>query len=187
MKNFLQAGNADMGPLRLALKAKHHLWNQYKYRTTFDGTPFEGMDDIVMRYSRPEKYEGVVDPKALVNDTDLVLYPAWSELPEAHDVIFNLMRRHKAVSLGRVLIDRLPPGGVIKAHADNYGKYALRTDGMRFHVCVFGQPGVLFHCGDETIMAKTDEVWWFDHKQVHAVENNSADERIHLLVDIEMA
>lgn len=187
MKNFLQVGNADMGPLRLALKLRVHLWNQFDYRTTFDGTPFQGIDDIVLRYSRPEKLQGNFDPKAFINDTDLVLYPAWTELPEAHEVIFNLMRRYKGVNLGRVLIDRIAPGGVIKAHADNYGKYALRQDGMRFHVCVSGLPGCLFHCGNEVVQMKTDEVWWFQHKEVHAVENNSADERIHLLIDIEQA
>jgi hypothetical protein len=26
-------------------------------------------------------------------------------------------------------------------------------------------------------------VWWFQHREVHSVENNSADDRIHLLVD----
>ena len=185
MRNFLQVGNTDMGPLRLALKTRPYLWNQYEYRTSFDGTPFAGMDDILLRYSAPEKHESTLDPRALVNDTDLQFYPAWTQLTEAHGLVFDLMRRHKGVHLGRVIIARLSPGGTIKAHADNYGDYAQRKGGMRFHVCVYALPGVLFHCGGETIMAKTDEVWWFNHREVHAAENNSADERIHMMVDIE--
>lgn len=185
MKNFLKVGQSDMGQLRLALKTRPFLWNRHDYRTSFDGTPFAGMDDIILRYSKPEKHEGNVDPMALVNDTDLVCYPAWGELPEAHGVVFDLMRRHSAVALGRVIVARLPMGGTIKAHADNYGDYAMRSTGVRFHVCVQGLPGCLFHCGGETVQMKSDEVWWFNHREVHAAENNSADERIHLLVDIE--
>lgn len=185
MKNFQQVGNADMGPLRMALARHPELWNQHGYRTSFDRSPFQGMDDILLRYSRPEKHEGIIDPLALIDDIDLVLYRAWHELPEAHEVCFNLMRRFKGVALGRVIIARLPMGDRIEKHADNYGKYAQRSDGLRFHVCVSAQPGCLFHCGDETVQMKTDEVWWFQHREMHWAENMSADERIHLLVDLQ--
>jgi hypothetical protein len=30
----------------------------------------------------------------------------------------------------------------------------------------------------------TGTAWWFQHREVHAVENNSADDRVHLLVDV---
>jgi Aspartyl/Asparaginyl beta-hydroxylase len=174
-----------MAPLRLALQTHPNLWNQHRYRTTFHGTPFRGIDDILLRYSRPELHEGVDDPLALVNDTMLVQYPAWGELPEAHEVIFNLMRRCRALMLGRVIIARLPPGGVIQPHADDYGDYAGSANGLRFHICVQGLPGCEFRCGDEAIQAKTDEVWWFDHREVHSAENHSRDDRIHLLVDMQ--
>lgn len=174
-----------MLPLMMALQRRPDLWDRHTYRTEFNGTPFKGMNDILLRYSAPEKHENVTDPMALVNDTALVFYPAWNELPEVRPVIFNLMRRFEAVSLGRVIIARLPPGGVIAPHADNYGDYAERDDGMRFHVAVQGLPGCLFHCGNETVQMLTGSVWWFQHKETHSVENNSADERIHLLVDIQ--
>ena len=140
---------------------------------------------MVPRYSRPEMHEGIVDPDALVNDTCLVQYDAWGLLPEAHEVVFNLMRRFRGISLGRVIIARLPMGGVISRHADNYGNYAARDDGLRFHACVQGLPGCLFHCGEETVQMKSDEVWWFNHRETHSAENNSADDRIHLLIDIQ--
>lgn len=184
MKNFMLAGSADMGPLRLALQTHPQLWDRHTYRTTFEGTPFGGMNDILLRYSKPELHEGVRDGQALVNDTDLVQYPAWGALPEAHEVIFNLMRRFKAISLGRVIIARLPAGGRILPHADNYGAYATQENGLRFHVCVQGLPGCLFHCGDETIQAQNDQCWWFQHREMHSAENNSADDRLHLLVDM---
>lgn len=185
MRYFQQAGIADMGPLRMALVQKRDLWNRYDYRTTFEGTPFGGMDDILLRYSKPEKFQGLWDPEALIDDESLILYAAWHELPEAHDVVFNLMRRYKGIKLGRVIIARLPMGGRILPHQDNVGRYANREDGMRFHVVVNSSPGCVFHCGDESVQMKTDEVWWFDHRAMHAAENNGSDERIHLLVDIQ--
>jgi Aspartyl/Asparaginyl beta-hydroxylase len=185
MRHFQLLGTADMGPLRLALQTRPNLWNRHPYRTSFEGTPFGGMDDILLRYSRPEMHEGQSDPLAVVNDTFLVQYDAWGALSEAHEVIFNLMRRFRGIALGRVIIARLPMGGMIKPHADDYGTYAARDDGLRFHVCVQGLPGCLFHCGDETVQMQTGEVWWFNHRAMHSAENNSADERIHLLVDIQ--
>ncbi len=185
MKNFLNVGTWDPLPLMMALQRRPNLWDQHRYRTTFEGTPFRGMSDILLRYSLPEMHEGVTDPNALVNDTMLVQYDAWHELPEAHEVIFNLMRRFKAIQLGRVIIARLPMGGVIKPHADNYGSYAARDDGLRFHAVVQAAPGCLFHCGDETIQTRSGEVWWFQHQAVHSAENNSAEERVHLLIDMQ--
>ena len=31
---------------------------------------------------------------------------------------------------------------------------------------------------------RTGEIWWFNPHQVHGVLNNSADDRVHLLVDM---
>ena len=39
-------------------------------------------------------------------------------------IVFDLMRRIEAVSLGRVIITRLQPGGRIAPHADTDGDYA---------------------------------------------------------------
>ena len=184
MRNFNQVGSYDMTPLQLALQRQPQLWDEHTYRTEFKGTPFKGMSDILLRYSRPELLE-TNDPNAFVNDTMLVNYPAWSLLPQCHDLVFNLMRAFHGIQLGRVIIARLPAGGVIKPHADDYGKYAARDDGLRFHACVSAAPGVLFHCGDETIQMRTGEVYWFRHQATHSAENNSADDRIHLLIDLQ--
>ena len=183
----MNVGTFDAEPLRMALQTRPDLWNRHPYRTSFEGTPFGGMDDILLRYSRPEMHEGVADPMALVNDTCLVQYEAWRLLPQAHAVIFNLMRRYEGIALGRVVVARLPMGGRISPHADDYGSYAARDDGLRFHAVVQALPGCLFQCGDEVIQTRTGEVWWFNHKQMHSAQNNSADERIHLLIDIQTA
>jgi hypothetical protein len=183
MKNFEQIANGlDVMPVALALQTHPHLWNAHRFRTTYTGTPHTDVDDILLRFSAPEK---TADPDHLgdvLEDMEPVFYPAWQELPQVRPIVFDLMRRVEAVSLGRVIITRLQPGGRIAPHADTDGAY-VASDGMRFHVVLQGLPGSLYHCGDEVVQMRTGTVWWFQHREVHSVENNSADDRIHLLVD----
>jgi hypothetical protein len=184
MRNFqLIATNIDVIPLMMALQTRPQLWNQHNFRTTYTGTPHRDVDDILLRFSAPEK---TVDPDHLADvleDVGPVFYPAWQELPQVRPLVFDLMRRVEAVSLGRVIITRLRPGGRIAPHADTEGDYVARDDGMRFHVVLQGLPGSLYHCGDETVAMLSGTAWWFQHREVHSVENASADDRIHLLVD----
>jgi hypothetical protein len=185
MRNFqLIARDIDVVPLVMAIQARPMLWNAHDFRTTYTGTPHRDVDDILLRFSAPEK---TTDPDHLTDvleDTDPVFYPAWSELPQVRPLVFDLMRRVEAVSLGRVIITRLRPGARIAPHADVDGEYVARDDGMRFHVVIAGLPGSLYHCGNETVQMLTGTAWWFQHREVHAVENNSVDDRIHLLVDV---
>ena len=55
---------------------------------------------------------------------------------------------------------------------------------MRFHVVLQGLPGSLYRCGDEEVQMLSGQVWWFQHREIHEVLNNSADARLHLLVDM---
>lgn len=184
MRNFqIIAGNIDVVPLVMALQSQPHLWNQHNFRTTYTGTPHGDVDDILLRFSSPDK---TTDPDHLISvleDTEPVFYPAWHALPQARPLVFDLMRRVEAVSLGRVIITRLRPGGRIAPHADTDGAYVARDDGLRFHVVLQGLPGSLYHCGNESVCMRSGECWWFAHKEIHSVENGSADDRIHLLVD----
>jgi hypothetical protein len=52
----------------------------------------------------------VSDPSGVINDVQVIPYPAWQLLPQLRPIIFDLMRRVEAVQLGRVLITRLAPG-----------------------------------------------------------------------------
>lgn len=185
MKFFTRiASGVDVMPLVMAIQTRQHLFNQHNFRTTYTGTPHGDIDDVILRFSAPEK---TVDPDHLADvleDIEPVFYPAWGELPQVRPIVFDLMRRMEAFSLGRVIITRLRTGGRIAPHADTDGDYVARDDGMRFHVVLQGLPGSLYHCGDETVQMLSGEVWWFQHREVHSVENNSADARLHLLVDL---
>jgi hypothetical protein len=108
-------------------------------------------------------------------------YPAYAKLPEARGMIMELMHQVGGERLGRVMINKIKPGGRIFPHADTPA-HAEYYD--RFHIVLQSAPGVDFRAGDEHVYMGEGEVWWFDNTQEHEVINNSAVDRIHMVVDI---
>lgn len=184
MRNFYKLGDgAEVQPILHTLSRKPHLWNRDDYRTTFENTPFADNDDILLKFNPREECDQTQE-KFLNSVHSTVWYEAAKELPEIQIPILNLMRYVKAYELERCLISRLKPGAKILPHADNKGEYVNTGEVGRYHIVLQGLPGSLFHCGGETVNMRTGEIWWFNAHEVHAVENNSADDRIHLLVDV---
>jgi hypothetical protein len=179
VRNFLQiAGGVDTLPLMMALRTRPQLWNAHPFRTRRPCSAMTECDDVLLRYTAPEHLDDND------NDTEPVAYPAWTELPQVRPLVFDLMRRMEAVSLGRVIISRLPPGGRIAAHADTGNAYVEQPNVMRLHVALQGLPGSLYHCGDETTQMLSGSVWHFNHREIHSIENNSGDDRVHLMIDM---
>ena len=177
----LIATGADTGPMLLALHRHPELWNRDDFRTTYPGTPHGEADDILLRYTGPSSRRSV---DTVIEDDHPVWLPAAAVLPW-RPLVLDLMRRVEAYQLDRLLITRLRPGARIAPHADNVGEYAANNDERaRFHIVLQGLPGSLYHNGDETAQMLTGSVWTFTPREVHAVENNSVDDRIHLIVDV---
>lgn len=188
MRSFLKiADGIEVFPVVHALQQRPHLWNQDRCRTTFPGSPHAEVDDILLRF---EDY----DPAALELDIEQAFVtaqrewrPAWWELRSVtQGMIGALMLRVGAYELARVIITRLKPGGRILPHADIKGEYANLPDIGRYHVVLQGLPGSLFACGEDTVCMQTGEAWWFDAHQPHECMNNSADDRLHMLVDVRL-
>lgn len=183
MRNFqLISRGVDMGPLHLSLSQNPDLWNENAYRTQYENTPHQDVDDILIRYSA--KLDDLSDHAKVQNDVGNVWYPAVNRLPEVKGLVLNLMAYLEGFELGRVLISRTPPGGRILPHSDAQGDYVYIPRGGRYHLVVQGLPGSMFRCGDEEVCMQTGEVWWFNHLEEHELCNNSADDRIHLMTDI---
>lgn len=187
MRNFLRiADNIDVMPVMVALNNQPELWGENPWRTQFVNTPMGEVNDIWLRYPAPDKTQKPEDISEVVNDTTPHTYDAWHKLPQVRPIVFDLMRRVEAISLGRVLITRLAPGCKILRHADFDGSY--RAVGQRYHVVLNGLPGSLFICGnppnEETVQMMTGSCWTFNHQLEHEVVNNSSQDRIHLLIDI---
>lgn len=175
MRHFMKiAEGLDVQPVLVALAAKPWLWNQFDLRTTHPQSPHTACDDIWVRFN------DVSDPAAVVNDIDCVPYPAWTELP-LQDLVLNVMRVVRGTRLGRVIISRLPPGRQIDPHVDQGAPATYYT---RYHVALQSGPGCLNISGDETVVYQPGELWWFDNRVEHSIVNNSADDRIALVIDV---
>lgn len=176
MKHFqLIAAGVDVVPLLHAVHRQPDLWNANTLRTAFPDSPHAEVDDIWLWFNATD------DPEAVVDDRDVVPYPAWERLPQARPLIFDLMRRVEGVRLGRVLITRLAPGKTIPAHADG-GAPAEYYE--RYQVALQCLPGCQFRIEDETLRFSPGDVWHIDNCREHEVLNHSADDRLALIIDV---
>lgn len=177
MRHFHKiAEGVDVFPVVHALQRQPSLWNAHSIRTKHPGTAHAEADDILVFFNA---LDGDV-----ANDREVVPFPAWDRLPQLRPVVFNLIRHVEGVRLGRVIISRLAPGKQIYPHAD---AGAPATYFERYQIALQCLPGVVFRAGNEQVQMKTGEAWWFDNQQEHSVINNSADDRLALIVDIRSA
>jgi len=172
------ASGLDVQPLLHAIQRQPDIWNGHKFRRTYERTPHGAVDDIWLRYS-PD----AAGFDEVLQDTAPIWHPEAQALPQARPLVLSVMGYLGAYSLERLLVTRLAPGRSILPHADTDGAYGNMPDIARYHVVLQGLPGSLFHCGEETVQMQTGELWWFNAYTSHAVDNRSADDRIHMLVD----
>lgn len=183
MRNFFKlAEGVNVLPVLNQLAWQPDLWNQNPFRSQFEGTPHVDVEDILLRFSGPETLQKGVE--AFQDDGRPVWYPGMGKLQAIKPLVLDLMRFTNAYELDRLIVTRVNPGGRILPHSDNVGDYVNAGDIARYHIVLQGLPGSLFHCGDETVNMRTGEIWWFNAFDLHSVENNSKEDRIHLLVDM---
>lgn len=176
MRYFLKiAEGVDVIPLLSSLNAHPELWNQNTLRTKHPGTAHSEVSDIWVWFN------DISDPVAVLNDKEVVPYPAWNILFPLRSIVLDLMRRVNAVRIGRVIVTRLPPGKTITPHVDGGAPATYYT---RFQIVLQSFPGVVFNIGPEAVMFRPGEVWQINNKKEHSVINNSTDDRIVVIVDL---
>lgn len=114
-------------------------------------------------------------------DDSFTSHPAMvAPLPEARDIVMSVFAAVRGIRLGRVMINRIAPGGVIYPHPDTpeHCKYY-----SRFHVVLQSAEGVKFRAGDEWAAWETGAVFWFNNALEHEVINESPMDRIHMVLD----
>ncbi len=73
---------------------------------------------------------------------------------------------------------------------EGHGKIAPHTDGLysllkchRIHVPIVTNENVIFMIGGEEKILRTGEIWEINNATIHAVDNQSNEDRIHLIID----
>jgi hypothetical protein len=187
MKHFHRiASGLDVNPLVLAIKRKPELWQEDTYLRDYPKGPFKSMESIMLRFpekrvfEQEEELEKYKQGQSVFDQHESIDYPAYALLPEARPLVMNLFNYVQGVRLGRVMINKVSPGGVIYPHADTpeHANYY-----SRFHIVLQSSPGVVFRCADEQTYWETGSAFWFDNKLEHEVINNSDSDRIHMVID----
>lgn len=184
MKHFtLIEENIDVNPLLEQIEKQPDLWNANDHRKTFAGTPHNEMSDIWVRYNRLDRLcEG---RKAFNGEHVPVWYPAWYALPALKPIVFNLMSKVEGEMIGGILITKIPPGYGIAPHIDDSWHVQYYE---KFYLSLKSCPGALFLCDHdgvrEGLNPKPGELWLFDNRKLHWVENKSSEDRITLIMCI---
>jgi hypothetical protein len=190
LKYFLKiAENINVLPVLMKLQQNPNFWHEDTYLRTFPQGPFGEVDSIICRFPpRPvpkteeekEEYLRTTDPHECVDQ------PIYGQLPEVRKLVMDLFTYVGGTRLGRVIINRVKPGGRIYKHADTleHAQYWFRH-----HICLTSAPGVIFTAGNEQVWMAPGEAWLFDNGRLpdrpeHEVINQSEVDRIHLVVDV---
>jgi hypothetical protein len=188
MENFLRLSSGiDTMPLLLALRRRPELWKADTHLRDYPQGPFAQIESIMLRFppiSVHETEEALKEHLAHFDQHENVDREEYRRLPEARAMVMGLMTYVGGERLGRIMVNKIKPGGRIFPHADTpaHANYY-----RRFHIVLESYPGSDFRCGDEHVHMSAGEIWWFNNKLEHEVVNNSAGDRIHMIVDIKVS
>jgi len=107
---------------------------------------------------------------------------AFSILTTAKDIVFDVMRAVPCEHLGKVIITRLMPGGIISDHIDTMPPGVVPY-WQRYQVPLISGPDVIFRCGDDRISMQPGCAYWFNNQITHSVNNYGNTERLSMLID----
>lgn len=169
----LLATGINVQPIYWALMEHPELWNQNKERTQNPTSPHRELDDIWARFGEAE-HVGDGDSH------DSKWYPA-ADILGIKQLCFDTLHQFNGVELGGVLITRVPPGKTCYPHKD-LGWHATRYD--KFAIQIASAPGQHYQFEDAKLETKPGDVFWFDNSYTHWVTNESAYERITLIICI---
>jgi hypothetical protein len=188
VKNFLKTNDGvDVMPLLLAIKRRPDLWKEDTFLRDYPQGPFGEVETIMLRFpvkTVHETEEALKDHTSRYDQHECIDYPPYKLLTEARPLVMSLMNYVGGERLGRVMVNKIAPGGRVFPHADT-PVHANYWD--RFHLVLESYPGVDFRCGDEHVYMPQGSVWWFQNAIEHEVVNNSLGDRIHMIVDIRTA
>jgi hypothetical protein len=188
MQHFYRiATGVNVVPLMVAIARRPELWREDSYLRHYPQGPFGQCESIMLRF--PKKVELETEDQLELYKTnklpgfdqhESIDYPAYMQLHEARPLVRQVFHTVNGERLGRVMINKVKPGGRIFRHADTpeHANYY-----RRFHIVLSSTPGARFLCDNEEVYMATGEVWWFNNRLEHEIINTSNQDRVHLVMD----
>lgn len=188
MQHFeLITDGIDVKPLLAQIEAHPELWNQNDWRKTRPDTAHAEMTDIWVRYNDIARLD-LSNPAAFNGEHVPVWYEAWSKLTELHKIVFDLMAKVEGEMIGGILITKIPAGAGLEPHVDT-GWHVEQYD--KFYLSLKSEGGSFFCAkdenGSECLCPAPGEIWLFDNRKEHWVENNSNADRVTVIICIRTA
>jgi hypothetical protein len=181
MNNFALLGTVPVTRLLMQLKTHPEYWNLYRERTESYESPHAGVSDIWIRYRDRNEFNGSWSDFAR-EPHDCIWYPAADALSAVKDIAFELMAWVRGERLGGILITRIPAGGAVLPHIDDgYNAKAYE----KFAVILESAPGQAMYYEEGAMSGDPGSVFWFKNDVTHWVKNESAVDRITLIVSIQ--
>lgn len=182
MQNFqLLAQGIDVTPLLLAIKRQPELFQRETFRQEMPDSMHKDTEAILLRW----QISNGPDRQAL-DELECHFTSSWWDLPQARALVLAILQRVEGIRLGRVMIARLKPGGHIRPHSDAEQAITYVPYYNRFHLPLETMAGNWFRCAQEVIHMQAGELWWFANTVEHEVVNESTEDRLHLILDIQV-
>lgn len=176
--NFTRLGAMDReAHASLLAQLETAPWNWLNIRRLFPTSAHYDVVDVVCRFY---PVTSALSFDTVMNSMECVDYFPMESIKGLREFITSLQQTLGEGEVGRVMFTYLPSGCVIDKHADEGGYAAAHN---RYHIVMAAGEGSVFECDGEEVEMKTGEVWTFNHKLIHSVQNNSVEPRIHLVVD----
>lgn len=159
----------DVGPLLAQVNAHPELWDidDSWIRNKPQSAIYE-VSNIVLRFNKSPDWNK----------------PAFDILSEARPIVNALMDVTGGDLLGKVLVTRLRPGQNINRHRDRLPP-GVPLIYHHFKVPMVGHPDCTFGCGRDEFHLEPGNAYWFDNQDWHWAMNDTAEERIEMLVGIQ--
>lgn len=168
------ASGLGMRDLAWALQEHSDLWNIHPARTSDPSSPHRDVDDIYVRHAPPGTKDTTVEYEA-------VWYEPIASLLPVKNIVYDLARAFRADRVGHVLITRIPPGKMVRAHTDiNWGTGFYR----KFGIQIASAPGQAFCFDKVSHVSKPGDVFEFDNSFRHWVLNQSSEARVTMFVGL---
>lgn len=166
----------DVSSLVHKIESLPELWEENTIRQDYPGSAHQDTQCIFVRGPEAFSFD------KYMFDTGAYDFPASYLLEkELYPILNRLLEETECTQLGRVLIVKLLPQGMVDEHIDE-GLYAEHYS--RFHIGLVCPKGSTLTVEGEPQHIAAGEGWWFNHRKSHTAENDSIEDRIHIIVDL---